>query len=411
MSWPTAALIVGVAGLAAFGTFHAWRGSRLLRWLRGSAEGPAPRGGAFWGEIAYRIERLLRRREQETGAERTRLAQFVSAMEASPNGILLLDRNDRIEWCNARAGDHFGIGPERDRGQPVTNLVRAPAFVEYLQAGDFAQPVRVAQPHGLGSIHVVVRQFGAGSKLVLSQDLSEQERMDAMRRDFVANVSHEIRTPLTVLAGFVETLRDLPLSDVERTRVLGLMAQQADRMSALVSDLLTLAQLEGSAPPAGNEWVGLSEVLDSVAAEAVALSGGRHRLTFDRAQGIEIAGVRAELHSAISNLVSNAVRHTPEGGRIEVTWTRRKDGEGELAVEDSGAGISREHLARLTERFYRVDESRSRQSGGTGLGLAIVKHVVHRHGGELEVTSVSGQGSTFRLVLPSARVRVRDGAI
>jgi two-component system phosphate regulon sensor histidine kinase PhoR len=328
-------------------------------------------------------------------------------MEASPNGILMLDRNDRIEWCNARAGDHFGIGPEGDRGQPVTNLVRAPAFVEYLQAGDFAQPVRVAPLHGLGSIHVVVRQFGAGSKLVLSQDLSEQERMDAMRRDFVANVSHEIRTPLTVLAGFVETLRDLPLSDVERTRVLGLMAQQADRMSTLVSDLLTLAQLEGSAPPAGNEWVGLSEVLERVAAEAVALSGGRHRLTFDRAQGIEIAGVRAELHSAISNLVSNAVRHTPEGGRIAVTWTRRQDGEGELAVEDSGAGISREHLARLTERFYRVDESRSRQSGGTGLGLAIVKHVVHRHGGELEVTSVSGQGSTFRLVLPSARVRVR----
>jgi two-component system phosphate regulon sensor histidine kinase PhoR len=407
VSWLTTALIVGVAGLAAIGTFNAWRGSRLLRWLRGSAEGPAPRGGAFWGEIAYRIERLLRRREQETSTERTRLAQFVSAMEASPNGILMLDRNDRIEWCNARAGDHFGIGPEGDRGQPVTNLVRAPAFVEYLQTGDFAQPVRVAPLHGLGSIHVVVRQFGAGSKLVLSQDLSEQERMDAMRRDFVANVSHEIRTPLTVLAGFVETLRDLPLSEVERTRVLGLMAQQADRMSTLVSDLLTLAQLEGSAPPAGNEWVGLSEVLERVAAEAVALSGGRHRLTFDRAQGIEIAGVRAELHSAISNLVSNAVRHTPEGGRIAVTWTRRQDGEGELAVEDSGAGISREHLARLTERFYRVDESRSRQSGGTGLGLAIVKHVVHRHGGELEVTSVSGQGSTFRLVLPSARVRVR----
>jgi two-component system phosphate regulon sensor histidine kinase PhoR len=185
------------------------------------------------------------------------------------------------------------------------------------------------------------------------------------------------------------------------------MAQQAQRMSSLVADLLTLAQLEGSARPAPDTWVDLAAVLDDVEAEAKALSAGRQRLAFGGAAGVEIAGVRGELHSAISNLVGNAVRHTPEGGRIAVTWSVREGGAGELAVEDSGPGIGREHLARLTERFYRADESRSRQSGGTGLGLAIVKHVVQRHGGELEVSSEPGRGSTFRLVLPAARVRVR----
>ena len=407
MNLLTAALTASVAGLAAIVVFGAWRGRRLLRWLRQSAEGPAPRAGGHWGEIAYRIERLLRRREQEAGAERTRLAQFVSAMEASPNGVLLLDADDRIEWCNARAAEHFRLEPERDRRQPVTNLVRMPAFVAYLEAADFSQPVRVTQPQGRGSIQVAVRRFGADAKLVLSQDLSEQERTDVIRRDFVANVSHEIRTPLTVLAGFIETLSDLPMSDAERGRVLGLMAQQADRMSTLVADLLTLAQLEGGATPAADSWVGLAELIDGIAAEADALSNGRHRLDFCGAPGIEIAGVRGELHSAISNLVSNAIRHTPEGGRIAVAWKLRDDGAGEIAVEDSGAGIGREHLARLTERFYRVDESRSRASGGTGLGLAIVKHVIQRHGGELEVTSEPGRGSAFRLVLPAARVRAR----
>jgi two-component system phosphate regulon sensor histidine kinase PhoR len=401
-----AALLASVAGLAAIVIFGAWRARQLLRWLRAGADGPPPGGAGFWGEIGYRIDRLLRRRAQEALAERTRLAQFVSAMEASPNGVLLLDADDRIEWCNVRAADHFGIDPERDRGQPVTNLVRSPVFVAHLDGGDFAQPVRLQPPHGPGSIQIVVRRFGPGSKLVLSQDLTEQERADAMRRDFVANVSHEIRTPLTVRAGFIETLRDLPLDAAERQRILGLMAQQADRMLTLVSDLLTLAQLEGSGRAAADGWIRLSSVLGEIHAEADALSAGRHRLTFAAVDGVEIAAVRGELHSAISNLVSNAIRHTPEHGSVEVAWRMREDHRGELSVTDTGGGISREHLARLTERFYRVDESRSRASGGTGLGLAIVKHVVQRHGGELDVSSEPGRGSVFRLLLPASRVRV-----
>jgi two-component system phosphate regulon sensor histidine kinase PhoR len=254
-------------------------------------------------------------------------------------------------------------------------------------------------------VSVLLRRYGEGMKLVLSQDITDRERSDAMRRDFVANVSHEIRTPLTVLAGFIETMSNLPLTEVERKRVLLLMGQQTLRMQTLVSDLLTLAQLEGSPRPTTDRWVALEPLLLQIEAEARALSGGRHQIQVARPGAAQLAGAQAELHSAIANLVSNAIRYTPEGGRIEVRWQQLADGSGELAVSDTGVGVAREHLPRLTERFYRVDGSRSRDTGGTGLGLSIVKHVVQRHGAELDVQSEPGKGSRFRLLFPAVRVR------
>ena len=402
--WIGAAL-GGLVGFAAVASFDGWRGWKLLRWLRGTRDGTAPRDSGFWGEVAYRIERAQRGLERDASAERERLAQFVSAMEASPNGVLLLDATDQIEWCNARAADHFGLDPLRDRRQRVTNLIRSPAFVAYLQRGEFDEPVSFVRPHGRGSIEVRVRRYGSDAKLVLSQDLTERERADAMRRDFVANVSHEIRTPLTVLSGFLETLRNLPLTEAEQKRVVVLMTQQAERMGSLVDDLLTLARLEGSPRPGADRWVRLEPILGRVETEARALSAGRHAITFAEVGDTEIAGVESELQSAVANLVSNAVRYTADGGRVSVNWSLLENGAGQIVVADSGRGIAREHLSRLTERFYRVDSSRSRESGGTGLGLAIVKHVIQRHGGELDVDSEPGQGSTFRLTFPAARVR------
>ena len=386
-------------------------GYRLITWLRGSQEGSAPRDAGLWGELGYRIERSLRSREQAAELERTRLTQFLSAIEASPNGVMLLDAGDQIEWCNSLAADHFGLDPLRDRRQPITNLVRAPAFVAYLQAGRFDEAVQMPEPRGKGLLSVLVRRYGDDLKLVLSQDITERERSDGMRRDFVANVSHEIRTPLTVLSGFIETLRNLPLTEVERKRVLVLMTQQADRMGALVSDLLTLARLEGSPRPMADRWVALKSLLVQVEAEARLLSGGRHVVAIATDVDAQIAGAQAELHSAITNLVNNAVRYTPDGGRVELTWRVQPDGAGEIAVIDTGPGIAREHLPRLTERFYRVDGSRSRDTGGTGLGLAIVKHVVQRHGGELDIQSEIGKGSVFRLVFPAARVRASEASL
>ncbi|MCV2366027.1 phosphate regulon sensor histidine kinase PhoR [Paucibacter sp. DJ1R-11] len=378
---------------------------RLMQWLREKQPGEAPRGSGYWGDLAYLIERALRKRDRAIAQERLQLQQFLSAIEASPNGVLMLDAHDHMTWCNRMAADHFALDPQRDLQQRITNLVRYPSFVSYLQAGRFNEPLLLASSRGPGTLSVIVRPYGEGLRLVLTQDVTERERAESMRRDFVANVSHEIRTPLTVLSGFIETMSSLPLSEAERRRVLVLMGHQTERMLGLVSDLLTLAQLEGSPRPGADRWLELAPLLKRVEADANALSGGRHRIRVEADMSIQLAGIEAELLSAISNLLSNAVRYTPEGGDIELSWRRLPEGGGQICVQDSGPGIAKEHWPRLTERFYRVDGSRSRDTGGTGLGLSIVKHVMQRHGGELQVFSEVGKGSRFSLLMPPARVR------
>jgi two-component system phosphate regulon sensor histidine kinase PhoR len=406
--WPVAGATLGGLAVGFVTSLRdARRAARLANWLHGPTDRPAPRERGFWGELAYRTERLLRRRERAIEAERERLRQFLSGIEASPNGVLLIDADEHIEWCNGVAAQHFGLDPQRDLQQRVTNLIRSPVFVSHLQEGPFDEPVLLPGSAGRGTLQVLVRPYGEGMKLVLSQDITERERAEAMRRDFVANVSHEIRTPLTVLAGFIETLAQLPLSEAERQRVLSLMQQQTTRMQALVADLLTLAQLEGSPRPAGDRWIGVRSLLDAVRADALALSAGRHHIEFAGGTDGEIAGNEQELLSAFGNLLTNAIRYTPEGGRVTAAWAWRDDGSGCFEVADTGIGIAREHIPRITERFYRVDGSRSRETGGTGLGLAIVKHVLQRHGGEVMIESEPGRGSTFKLVLPAARVRRR----
>ncbi|HEY0857593.1 MAG TPA: phosphate regulon sensor histidine kinase PhoR [Albitalea sp.] len=403
---PAFGALVGAAVAALLRALsEGWRAHRFMKWLRGQHEGAAPRDAGFWGEVGYRVERSVRLLERSVTTEKARLEQFLSAIEASPNGVLLLDDNDQIEWCNSVAADHFGLDPLRDRRQRITNLVRAPAFVAYLQEGAFDEPITFGGPASRGTVSVLVRPYGEGQKLVLSQDITERERNDAMRRDFVANVSHEIRTPLTVLSGFIETMGKLTLTDVERRRLIELMSQQANRMQTLVGDLLILAQLEGSPRPPADRWVAVEKLFAQIQADAEALSAGRHSLSFAGAGTAQIAGAEAELLSAAGNLVTNAIRYTPAGGRVQVSWSVRHDGSGEIEVRDTGIGIAREHLPRLTERFYRVDGSRSRDTGGTGLGLSIVKHVAQRHGGELDVHSEPGKGSRFTLTFPAARVR------
>jgi len=405
----TGATVGGALLVAALTAWDAARGQALMNWLRGPQVGEAPREQGWWGEMAYRIERGLRLRDAEIALQAQRLQEFLEAIEASPNGVLLVDSGDQIEWFNSTAADHFGLNRERDRRQRVTNLVRAPAFVAYMQRDQYDESVVFTAPSGRGTLMVLVRRYGDGMKLVLSQDITERERTDAMRRDFVANVSHEIRTPLTVLAGFVETMSSLPLTEVERQRVLAVMTQQTDRMQALVGDLLTLAQLEGSPRPPVDRWLVVSDLMRRTQADGLALSAGRHVLVVTGGDDAEIAGSDTELLSAVGNLVNNAVRYTPPGGRIDVQWQWQDDGSAAIIVSDTGAGIAREHLPRLTERFYRVDGSRSRETGGTGLGLSIVKHVAQRHGGAIEITSEVGKGSTFKLVLPALRVRHRAG--
>ncbi len=397
-----------------------WKTYRLEQWLSQSdLSSPLPWKGV-WSEIAQRIQRLLRQREKQTVAAEQRLQYFLQAIQASPNGVTLLDAQGRIEWCNATASSHLGLDVSRDLMQHIVHLVRDPVFSKYFAQSEHESEVivdgRASSSMQAPKLSMQLHTYGEGQQLLLTRDITSITMADAMRRDFVANVSHEIRTPLTVLGGFVETLQSIPMGKDEQQHYLNLMAVQADRMQSLVADLLTLSQLEGSSPPGLYERVDLPTLMSEVAADAVALSsvvseqtgvahGPVHELVFAPAPEWLLLGVRSELLSAISNLLSNAIRYTPAGGQIRAEWSRVPEGV-VFAVTDTGPGIAPEHLPRLSERFYRVDRSRSRETGGTGLGLAITKHVVQRHGGELRIQSEVGKGSTFMLVLPASRVEL-----
>ena len=394
----------------------AWRGYRVRAWLRHGDLAMVPPMSGWWGVLTERARKLLRERERSIDASEQRLKDFLSAIQTSPNGVVMLDANAQIEWCNQTAAAQLGIHPERDVMQRIGNLMRDPVFTAYMA---LEQPTESVVIEGRGHrvdrpvrIAVQRHRYGEGKQLLLTRDVTMVEQAEAMRRDFVANVSHEIRTPLTVLSGFVETIQTLPLTEEEKKHYLSLMATQAHRMQGLVEDLLTLSRLEGSPVPGMRHSLPLSRLMMSCEEEAKGLSTslGRgevsHRIHFvvnPLLRDAVLMGEGRELQSALSNLVSNAVRYTPVGGDVHVSVDQAIDGSLLIEVRDSGAGIAAEHLPRLTERFYRVDRSRSRESGGTGLGLAIVKHVMQRHGGSLHISSELGQGSCFKLVFPASR--------
>ena len=412
----TGALLGVVSGSFLWFLLDMSRFVRFLRWLRaGNTTDVAMRTG-LWGELSDRTRRLIRSREQMTSDTQNRLQDFLAAFQASPNGVVLLDVQGRIEWFNQMAALHYGLDAQRDLLQHFGNLVRDPGYANYFSNQDYSaellMPGRQSTPAMPVNLSVQLHPYGDGRLLLLSRDVTALEQAEAMRRDFVANVSHEIRTPLTVLGGFVETLQTLRLSDQERERYLDLMAVQADRMQSLVSDLLMLSRLEGSPPPGATEWVSLPKLTQQLEQDAHALSAALnplsiqlHRCTFNTTLEKEIAGSPSELHSALSNLVGNAIRYTPTSGEISVEVMSLPDGRVTCSVEDTGPGITPEHIPRLTERFYRVDRSRSRDTGGTGLGLAIVKHVAQRHGAELKIESTPGKGSTFTIIFPANRIR------
>ena len=410
-------LVVGsLVGAMLWWFWDAIRGLRVVYWLRYGDLAEVPNTFGLWGTVVDRTRRLLRERDRAINASDQRLKDFLSAIQASPNGVVLLDEDFQIEWCNLTAAFQLGIQPERDLAQRIGNLVRDPIFSAYMTTSDVVEPIviegRGKNPNMPLRISIQRHPYGEGKQLLITRDVTVVEQADAMRRDFVANVSHEIRTPLTVLAGFVETLQTLKLTPEEQDKYLALMANQSHRMQSLVDDLLTLSRLEGSPIPGFTSSLELSNLMEACQSEAQQLS----KLLFQEKisqviffeidpviQNYLLLGEPRELQSALSNLVSNAVRYTPQGGRIEVHAFLSTDGNLNLQVKDTGPGIAPEHLPRLTERFYRVDRSRSRESGGTGLGLAIVKHVMQRHGGQLQITSIAGQGSCFNLVFPSTR--------
>jgi two-component system phosphate regulon sensor histidine kinase PhoR len=403
-----------LCGVIVWGALDQFRFRQLLIWLKKNEATEEPRLPHAWGLLVDRIRRLQKQLQTKARDSQSRLNEFLSAIQSSPNGVLLLDSQGRIEWCNQTAADHLGIDPQRDLMQHVTNPIREPAFAAYINKGVFDTEVMIpgvgASPSKPVVISIRVHPYAKKRRLVLSRDVTAVQQAEAMRRDFVANVSHEIRTPLTVLSGFVETLQTLPLAESEKEQYLHLMAQQASRMETLVSDLLTLSKLEGSPNPSRHEWIHAQRLVEHCLQEAQGLSAiltgerGGHRFDVSLNANIAVAGNSDELRSALGNLLSNAVRYTPAGGQISVSVDYVANGDAEFRVADTGSGIAPEHIPRLTERFYRVDRSRSRETGGTGLGLAIVKHVIQRHGGSLDIKSQLGQGSVFTLHFPADRI-------
>ena len=423
--WPGAT--AGVALVAALlQTVDIVSAARVLIWLRQSAEqeltDPPRVWAVAWREAADRMRRRLRLGRQRIDAAGAKLDSFLDAIQASPNGVMLLDAQGRIEWMNAAACQHFGLDADNDRMQHVANLVRDPVFADYLNA--YMKPgAGEPKPGASGGItlqrwaqaqsvlRVQLHPYGDGQRLLLSQDFTATAKAEAMQRDFVANVSHEIRTPLTVLAGFIETMQSLPLNEDERAKYLDLMARQAARQKALIDDLLTLSKLEGRARPGVDEQFEVRAIAAEYEVEARALSAqiyagrAQQQLSFEGGGGLHIVGSRSEWLSACTNLIHNAIRYSGPGGKVAVSWAVLPDGQAEFAVTDTGPGIAPEHVARLSERFYRVDNSRSRDSGGTGLGLAITRQVAQRHGGDLFIQSTLGKGSRFALRVPAQRTR------
>ncbi|MGH8660827.1 MAG: phosphate regulon sensor histidine kinase PhoR [Burkholderiales bacterium] len=395
--------VLALAAIALL-AYHLVKLAALTRWLRRPRADALPEARGAWDEVFALLYRFERSAAREADRLARALVRWRQAGEALPDGVVILDAQNRIEWCNEGAARHFGLDPGSDVGRPVINLVRHPEFVAYVEAEDYVHAIPLRSEHGGGLyLSVQVIPYGEAQKLLLSRDITRFEKVETMRRDFVANVSHELRTPLTVLAGFLETVQELEL-DPRRTRdYVDLMAEQARRMQRIVDDLLALSALEYSPEPSLEERVNVRGLLARVKADAEALSGGRHQVTLDAMEGIDIAGAESEIASAFGNLASNAVRYTPEGGSVRLSWRGSSAG-AEFVVEDTGIGIEPQHIARLTERFYRVDRGRSRETGGTGLGLAIVKHALMRHQATLDIQSEPGRGSRFSARFPARRI-------
>jgi two-component system phosphate regulon sensor histidine kinase PhoR len=402
MVGPVPALALALAGAVVALFVQLTYLHRLGEWLDNPQSGRLPDGWGAWTEVFARLYRLRREDERNQSELAEWLARFRQAMHLLPEGVAIMDDVLFLEWCNPAAERHLGLTIERDKGLRVTNLVRHPDFIDYIILGRYEQPLTLSLRGR--KIECRIIPFENRRQILVTHDATDTERLEAMRRDFIANASHELRTPLTVIVGFLEIAMSDPCMDTAtREAHLKLMTEQGERMQRLIEDMLTLSRLESDEFPLRRERVDVAALVESVAAEARALSGGRHAITVD-VDGPDVMGSMEELRSAFANLASNAVRYSPQGGTIALSWRRGAD-DLQFAVSDCGIGIDPQHISRLTERFYRVDKSRSRETQGTGLGLAIVKHVLLRHGGRLKISSTPGEGSTFIASLPNTSLQ------
>ncbi|WP_018417202.1 phosphate regulon sensor histidine kinase PhoR [Teredinibacter turnerae] len=393
-----AALVFGARLMLRISELESWVEATRQRGLQeNNLEG-------VWAEIAEDVVLIIRRYEKD----KLRLQQVVERVQqmtaALTDGVIIVDKHHNIEWWNRAAEMQFDFQP-LDIGHKVTNYLRNPKFIKYYEGGDYREPLDTYSVRHEGQhLQFFVHPFGDGDRLIIARDVTRVANLERMRQDFVANVSHELRTPLTVLSGYLETLADTGVLPERWGKPMGQMLEQTSRMNRLINDLLTLSRLETDDRDFGQRPVPLLPLLEQIVAEGRALSGERgHEFLINCGEGIEIMGQEDELRSAIANLVYNAVNYTPDGKKVSIL-VNSDPHELVLKVKDNGEGIESRHIPRLTERFYRVDAGRSRETGGTGLGLAIVKHILLRHDADLKIRSKVGKGSTFSCHFPIKRV-------
>jgi two-component system phosphate regulon sensor histidine kinase PhoR len=373
--------------------------SHLADWLDHPNSTKLPDGWGAWTDVFSRLYKLRRGDEKNQAELAEWLARFRQAMHLLPDGVVIMDDVMFLEWCNPTAETHLGLNLAKDKNMRVTNLVRTPEFIDYIILGRYETPLTLNLHDRKLIVHLI--PFENRRQILVTHDVTESLRIDEMRRDFIANVSHELRTPLTVINGFLEIAAMQPnLDSTIRASHINMMVEQGERMQRLVEDMLTLSRLESEDFQIKHERISISAMLEKILDEGIALSNGRHVIEL-QSDGPDLLGSEDEIRSAFANLLTNAVRYTPANGRIKMIWEYTLQGP-KFTVQDNGIGIEAEHLNRLTERFYRVDKSRSRETQGTGLGLAIVKHVLLRHNAQLLIESTQGVGSRFSAQFPVA---------
>ena len=387
-------LLVAVTGLL---VWHFWNLLRLSWWLWVDRSMTPPPGSGSWEPLLYGLHQMQLRNKKRRRELGNLIKRFRSGAESLPDAVILTTEEGSIFWCNGLAQQLLGLRWPDDSGQNILNLLRYPEFSLYLKKQEFTRPINLVLNSGR-HLEIRVMPYSEQQWLMVARDVTQMHQLEGARRNFFANVSHELRTPLTVLQGYLEMMQEQILEGATREKALHTMREQTLRMEGLVKQLLTLSKIEASPILSLNERIDVPVMLKIVEREAQTL-GPKHVLQFEIEEGLKVLGNEEQLRSAVSNLVYNAVNHTPPGTQINVRWRRIAHGV-EFSVEDNGPGIAPEHLPRLTERFYRVDKARSRQTGGSGLGLAIVKHAVNHHEGRLSIDSTPGKGTRFGFTLP-----------
>lgn len=401
------ALVFLCVALIVYIADHIYWIHRLQLWLKSPNLNNIPEGRGVWGNVFFTLFQHQRKNLITEADLVSALEGFKSATNALPDGIAVLNHSNEIEWCNPPAELLLGLDLDKDINQPIQNLVRYAEFISYLHAKKYGEPITVKSIRNVETtLQIQLIIFGTAQKLLICRDISIQEKLDTMRRDFIANVSHELRTPLTVVGGFLETLVDTKDAVTESSKnYFDIMINQTNRMRLIIEDLLTLSRIESNNEVPETTVINMQTLLNMIQNDAKALSNGKHNISLNTEKSLNIKGSREELLSAFTNLVGNAIRYTPEGGDVFINW-QLQGSQAVFSVQDTGIGIEEQHIARITERFYRVDRGRSRDTGGTGLGLAIVKHILNRHKAKLEVKSTIGEGSTFSIIFPQSRTAI-----